>query len=272
VATPSPSATQTTVAGKEGGLRIPAQSSASCDRNGNGSLDADENCASNYAWDTAEWDHPHLAEMNNFWGFQFGLTATSVSGDWSNNLDNAVGVDWVLSFPSKYAYLDWVNDCGDATTSANVWCLLEDIKTFPGPTFGSWTSSSTTNLCIKDNALRVFDTEEGEASGNVNVSPGSRTTLDICEEMQVFTLAAEGDTPRESVIQYSDRRAVVEFLNLPAQRGWAELSLSWPTSRLEGGAVTGILFTTRATDDPTINNGSITELKKEGSGFAPQPD
>ena len=182
-------------------------------------------------------------------------------------------MDWVLSFPSKYAYLDWVDldDC-NASGTAKTWCLLEDIKTNPGPgTAGAWTASSTTNLCIKDNSLRVFDTEEGEASGNVNVSPGSRTTLDICEEMQVFTLAAEGDTPRDSVIQYADRRDIIEFLNLPAQRGWAELTLSWPATRLEGGAVTGILFTTRATEDPTINNGSITDLKKEGSGFAPLP-
>jgi hypothetical protein len=249
-----------------GDLRIPAQSSASCDRNGNGTLDPDENCASNYAWDAAEWDHPHLAEMFNFWGFQNALTATSVSGDWSNNFDNAVGVDWVLSFPSKYAYLDWVDldDC-NASGTAKTWCLLEDIKTNPGVgTAGAWTASSTTDLCINDNSLRVFDTEEGEASGNVNVSPGSRTTLDICEEMQVFTLAAEGDTPRESVIQYSDRRSVVEFLNLPAQRGWAELGLSWPSPQI-GGAVSGIIFTTRATEDPTVNNGSITGLQK----FAP---
>jgi hypothetical protein len=207
--------------------------------------------------------------MFNLAGFQEGMRAGRVSGDWSNNFDNAVGVDWVLSFPSKYAYLDWVDldDC-NASGTAKTWCLLEDIKTNPNTlTRGAWTASSTTNLCLTDNSLRVFDTEEGEASGNVNVSPGSRTTLDICEEMQVFTLAAEGDTPRESVIQYADRRDVIEFLNLDAQRGWAELELSWPTQSFQTGAVTGLLFTTRATDDPTINNGSITELKKEDTGL-----
>ena len=62
------------------------------------------------------------------------------------------------------------------------------------------------------------------------------------------------------MIQYADRRDVITFLNLDAARGWAELELSWPAN--PAGAVSGILFTTRATEDPTINNGSITELQK----------
>jgi hypothetical protein len=230
---------------------ITAQSSAPCVNSGN--------CTSNYAWDELEWDHPHLGEMANLAGFQTALTAAAVTGDWSNNPDNAVGVDWVLSFPSKYAYLDWIDNCPDSPVSSNVWCLLDATRTGNG-TPGAWTANSTVNLCLVDNDLSVFDTEEQMAAGNVNVSPGSRTTLDVCEEMQVFTLAAEGDTPRDSVIQYSDRRSVIEFLNLDARRGWAELELSWPTN--PAGAVSGIIFTTRATEDPTINNGSITELQK----------
>jgi hypothetical protein len=246
--------------------RITAQSASRCDQDTDGNYGADENCDTLYAWDSLEWDHPHLGEMNNLAGFQDALYALGVTGDWSNNPDNEVGVDWVLSFPSKYAYLDWVSDCPDSPVSSNVWCLLDQTRT----TYGNpqaWTQTSTVNLCLSDNDLSVFDTEEGRAEGNVNVSPGNRTTLDICQEMQVFTLGAEGDTPRESVIQYSDRRPVVEFLNLPARRGWAELGLAWPAaapgSTVTGaGAVSGIIFTTRATEDPTINNGSITELQK----------
>jgi hypothetical protein len=131
---------------------------------------------------------------------------------------------------------------------------------------GAWTDTSTADLCVNDNGLRVFDTEESQASGNVNVSPGTRTTLDICNEMQVFTLAAVGDTPRDSVIQTAARRGVIEFENLDAARGWAEMGLNFNTQGDGTPAISGIIFTTRATEDPTINNGSITDLQKNVGG------
>ena len=231
----------------DGDLPITAQSGSDC-----------INCSSQYEWDSAEWDHPHLGEMANLDNFQDALTADTIGGDWSNNRANAVGVDWVLSFPSKYAYLD-IDNCN--ADSASEWCLLSETRTGNGND-SIWTDNDTDDLCISDNSLRVFDTEEGEAEGNVNVSPGTRTTLDICNEMQVFTLASADDVegPRASVIQTEDRRGVITFENLDAQRGWAQMGLEWNQT---GGAITGILFTTRATEDPTINNGSITDLQKD---------
>ena len=75
----------------------------------------------------------------------------------------------------------------------------------------------------------------------------------------MFTLAAPGDTPRPSVIQTPERRGVVTFDNLDAIRGWAGLGISWATV---GDSIGGVIFTTRNTDDPTINNGSLTDLQK----------
>jgi hypothetical protein len=239
-------------------LPISAQSGADC---------LPSNCTQNYEWDGAEWDHPHLGEMTNLAGFQDALTASNIAGDWSNNPVNDVGVDWVLSFPSKYAYLDIIDaaDCAGGASSGTEWCLLVDTQTTNGNS-GAWTDASTADLCVNDNGLRVFDTEESQASGNVNVSPGTRTTLDICNEMQVFTLAAVGDTPRDSVIQTAARRGVIEFENLDAARGWAEMGLNFNTQGDGTPAISGIIFTTRATEDPTINNGSITDLQKNVGG------
>jgi hypothetical protein len=240
---------------------ITAQSSGSCTASGN--------CVSNYAWDKLEWDHPHLGEMANLAGFQHALTAGTIMGDWSNNPDNSVGVDWLLSFPNKYAYLDYIpaDTCGGASTS-NAWCLLYATETGNGYD-GLWTplptteSKGTTDLCISPAMLAVFDREEQQASSNVSVSPGSQTQLELCEELEVFTLAAVGQQVRDSVIQTPERRRIISFENLDAIRGWAGLSIPWAAT---GDSISGILFTTRNTDDPTINNGSITELQKDVGG------
>ena len=61
-------------------------------------------------------------------GFQTALTAANVAGDWSNNPANFVGVDWVLSFPNKYAYLDKYTGSDCPTTEA-CWHLLPTTKT-----------------------------------------------------------------------------------------------------------------------------------------------
>jgi len=226
------------------------------------------NCESVYAWDGSEWDHPHLGEMYSLVGFQYALRSANISGDWSNNPANMVGVDWMLSFPNKYAYLDYVpaSDCPGGASTGEEWCLLRDPRTGYGVS-GAWTgtdASGNADLCLGDNQLAVWDTEEQEAAGNVTVSPGTRTTLDVCNEMQVFTLAAPGQDVRDSIIQTADRRSVITFENLDAVRGWARMDLNWPTSAtpFPGDSITGVLFTTRNTDDPTINNGSITDLQK----------
>jgi hypothetical protein len=249
-----------------------AQSSAAC---ANPNLVTD-NCVSTYAWDKLEWDHPHLGEMGNLAEFQSALTADNISGDWSNNPDNFVGVDWMLSFPNKYAYLDYVPaaNCEGGATSGSEWCLLNMTRTGNG-TEGVWTATGvpitpgadigdsiagTADLCIQPAILSVYDREEQQASGNVSVSPGSQTQLELCQELEVFTLAAVGQDVRDSVIQTPDRRRIITFENLDAIRGWASMTVPWA---ITGDSVTGVLFTTRNTDDPTINNGSLTDLQKD---------
>jgi hypothetical protein len=256
---------------------ISAQSNSECEANGTA------NCESFYAWDGREWDHPHLGEMENLENFQLALTAGNVAGDWSNNPANSVGVDWILSFPNKYAYLDYVpaGNCDGGATSGSEWCLLNTPNTGFGLP-GAWTedgdgapvpdpvpddySYGTANLCLPDNQLDAWDREEQKASGNVNVSPGGRDTLDLCQELEIFTLAPEGASVEESVIQTPERRRTITFTNLDSIWGWAKLTLSWPLNVQgvtdQGDAVTGLIFTTRNTDDPTINNASMTDLQK----------
>jgi hypothetical protein len=243
-----------------------AQSSARCD-----ATTPTPNCTGTYAWDQLEWDHPHLGEMVNLDGFQAALTAANISGDWSNNPDNFVGVDWVLSFPNKYAYLDLIpaDECVGGATSGDEWCLLNATQTGNGTT-GLWTATvpGVADLCITPALLDVWDREEQQASGSVSVSPGAQTQLDLCKELEVFTLAAEGQLVRDSIIQSPDNRRVITFENLDAIRGWARMSIPWA---LLGDSITGILFTQRNTDDPTINNASLTDLQKDVGSPPPAP-
>jgi len=253
-------------------LSLYAQSNASCGEPDDNQEDSAGYCTSYYAWDAVAWDHPHLGNMFNLDGLQYTTSAEIVAGDWSNNPANAVGVDWVMTFFAKYAYLDYIakSECNDSG-SAKAWCLLYETPTNEGVD-GIWTDESTLNTCLVDNTLSVWDTEEAKATGNVNVSPGQRDTLDLCNEVNVFTLAAEeGAAPRDSLIQTADRRAVIGFKNLDALRGWAELELPCNDNGLvddrNGGedlcpSSGGLIFTTRATDNPLYNNGSITEIKK----------
>lgn len=212
-----------------------------------------------YAWSKDEWSHPHLGEMAFFTGFQTALTADWVGGDWSNNPANFVGVDWVISFPSKYTYLDYI---------AGKWTLLANTPAPISGTPSAWTGADTTDLCLLDNALDVYDTEEQETEEGVSVSPGFKTQYDICNELNVMTLYAEGQVPRPSVIQTSARRNAIQFTGLDAVRGWAAMELSWGPGA-NGGAIGGIVFTQRSTVDPAFANGSITELQKRQ---APQPN
>ena len=272
-------------------------------QNTNGST----NCSSFYSWDTVEWDHPDLAEMglqagtpgdastltagdpDRLANFQAGLSAVNVSGDWSNNPGNDVGVNWVISFPNKYAYLDYVpmNTCGGTSTDLG-WCLLYATQTGNG-TAGVWTSAPSTdgvigrqNLCLPTRAVLAWSTEEQESSPTVSVSPGSRTELGLCNELSVLTLASKEQAPtiKPSVIQRNATaddtdaqkaisRQVVEFENLPdVLLGWGAIGLNWANSSIpvptvgEGDAVTGVIFTTRATSGTADQNGSLTDLQK----------
>jgi hypothetical protein len=202
--------------------------------------------------------------MEFFTYFQIALTADVVQGDWSNNPNNFVGVDWVISFPSKYVYLDYVkeDECGDASGDDEVWCLLEDSRRtdIAGGLSGVWTGRDTTELCLTANNVTGYDNEEAESFQDVSVSPGTTPDLNLCAELNVVTFGSAGQTVKESVIQTSDRRQTITFTNLDTVRGWADLGLSWSTR--PGAAVGGMIFTQRSTADPEFANGSITELQK----------
>jgi hypothetical protein len=253
---------------------LSAQSATPCSASGN--------CTSRYAWDTLEYDHPHFGEMANLANLEHALTAGTLSGDWSNNPDNYVGVDWIVSFPTKYAYLDYVekgkchnSNVSDGSDTTLGWCL----KT-PNPGWQNnplyapvvhdddvWTHDNTTETCLKSNPLAMYGQDEQEAS-SVNVSPGGNQ-LNLCNEVNIFALADDSQTPRASVIQTSMRRTTINGA-VDAIRGWAQMGLNWVStpSDVNGGAVTGEIFTTRATTEPANNNGSLTDLKKDvGDGF-----
>jgi hypothetical protein len=256
------------------------------------------NCSSFYYWDKVEWDHPDLAEMgleqtdstditslvnadpDRLENFQVALAAVNVAGDWSNNLENDVGVTWVLSFPNKYAYLDYVpmDTCGGASSDLG-WCLLNATQTGNGKA-GVWTTAAfgQQDLCLPTTSV-AWGTEEQESSPTVSVSPGSRTQLKLCNELTALTLASKEQAPtiKPSVIQRNATaddtdaqkaisRLVVEFENLPdVVLGWGALHLQWTTPTLDvgdGDAVTGVIFTTRATSGVADQNGSLTDLQK----------
>lgn len=212
-----------------------------------------------YSWDTQEWSHPHLGEMFFLDGFQRALGAQVVAGDWSNNPGNRVNVDWVLSFPSKYAYLDYVQgaltifqivDGQVLITQAELdkWVLLnhpkaQDYRNDAWPNSdGVWTRATsaangyapgfTYNTNI-GSIFSVYGTEENSTGG---VSPGD-PPLAIPNETNVFTLlnTAISEEPLPSVIQVNGgdelSRRIVPFNLTNTPRGWARMNLYWPGAR-----------------------------------------
>lgn len=253
---------------------LSAQSGVPCAENNSGN---GVNCRSGYAWDNNEWDHPHFGDMPFLAAFQDGLTARSVSGDWSVNTANAVGFDWIVSFPSKYAYLDkagadWELLNGTRPNDRN------PIQGLPNTVIGRddvWTGGSgpTTDLCVSNNRLAFYDYEENRSSSNVTVSPGDVPQFDLCHELGVYTVSPAGVTVRDSVIQTTERREIINFQNLDSVRGWGKVEINFPGQAgainpisgmySTGGAVNALNLTVRATADPAFNNGSLTTLQKD---------
>lgn len=236
---------------------LAAQSSETCD--------GSTSCPANglgYAWDDLEADHPHLGDAGavRVDNLDRALGPDSLQADWSNNPANFVGVDWILTFPTKYLYLDRLNATCDAGSTGTTWCLVEELG-LHNP-FGPPGS----DLC-RDGSADVWDRDERLAlPGVITIWGGWH--VELCDETTVLTFAELGDTPRNSLIQTADRRVVVNFENLSAVRGRAELRPNWYWTGLPApgvprpAATLGVAFTARATDDPTINNGSVTELSR----------
>lgn len=199
------------------------------------------NCMSKYAWDKGEYSHPHIGEMVNLANLQRLLSAASVIGHWTNNPAYAVVTDWVVSFPTKYAYMDF-------NSTSGVWSLLANTKTGLGRP-GAWVGANSTDLKLTSVNPHLYGREEQDVTGGI---------ITFTSEINVLTpFSNTSGTPRPSLIQTPARRINAVFSGLNANSGWANLPLTW---RGVGDAVTGLIFTARNTDDPGVNNGSIVTL------------
>jgi hypothetical protein len=251
---------------------------------------ASTNCVSSYNWDPREYDHPHLGDMPDGYlaNFEAGMEAANVAGDWSNNPGNSVGVDWVMSFPTKYLYEDVTlpPDLTGATPPEgypNFEMLAEtphvQPKVLPAATatpladpwpWDLYNTQPQATFCLPTDVV-AFGTEEQSGTNQEVVSPSPTATLDFCNELNVLTFDINGQALEPSYVATNDsngdsRRTVVSFdVNSakPVVNGWSALGLTWSTV---GGAnpasVEGIIYTVRDTDQANINNGSLTELQK----------
>ena len=240
-----------------------------------------------YSWSAQQLDHPHLGDTTNanLANIDQALEAQVLIGDWSNNPTNDVGADWITSFVTRYAYIDRL-DCNKA--DGQEWCYVQaatvtapvttkyptrnpfiDSSLLTPINVGTPTTSSyyaTPVSCLRG-VLNVWDIDERRA--RPVASPDDIYSL--CNEINVFTIALEGDLVRDSLIQQNTgpfARQIMRFESLDAERGWAELELLWPTLRstspeiVRSAATMGNLFILRNTASPEQNNATLTNLQK----------
>ena len=241
----------------------------------NNGLQASSILKNQYGWSPYQLDHPHLGDSASLANIDRGLEAQYLMGDWSNNPTNDVGADWITSFVTRYAYIDKL-DCNKA--DGTEWCFVQAYsKDSPKyPTYNPFIDASkltpgtsyyaTPVSCLKG-VLNVWDFDERMA--RPVASPDD--IYDLCNEVNVFTMALEGDVVRDSLIQQNTgpfARKIMRFESLDAERGWAELELLWPTLRstnpaiVRSAATMGNLFILRNTASPDQNNATLTNLQK----------
>jgi len=237
----------------------------------NEQCDNEPGCIPVFAWDTDAASHPHFGDSPFIAGVEAQLTANALQNDWSRTESTGVGVDWIVSFPTKYVYLDTCNPLAEWA-----WCYSNAVLSS-----APWDSVGPTEKPIAlgclDTNLGVWDIDE-YFDGNVSPTPNPP----LCAEVNVLTIHEKDTTPPSSFIQADVLRQAFTFddnLFDPDERlrGWAELIFGWfnvparPISigctecqpYLPGAAVAGLAFTVRATTDPTINTGSLTELSRK---------
>jgi hypothetical protein len=224
-------------------------------------------CTSQYRWDDFTQNHPHLGDSPNMANVEAALFANAVANDWSRAEATQVWVDWIVGFPTKYVYTDFV-DCVDDNDRDREWCFVNRVL---DPT-GAWTDEAPWPLDCQTTSLAVWDWDELQNSA---VSPTDVPSL--CNEVNVIHIRENTTTSPPSLIQYNAWRPefVVENV-LDRMRGWAELTFLWGTVPVERDgvvnfgstdgymkpAVAGLAFTNRATGDPNINNASLTDLSR----------
>jgi hypothetical protein len=219
------------------------------------------NCVSNYAWDTRAWSHPHLGDVVLGLNIEEQLEARALQNDWSRFELTNVGVDWIVSFPTKYVYMDWLN-CDGAPGSE--WCYVAPYAGAGDNQFAPFGDIGKKVSCL-DSQLSVWDWDEYE-----NTATSDSAFPEICNEVNVLMIREEGSSPMQSLIQSDADRLDLTFVNLWFRpRGWADLEFLWnpttpnpqPISNF-GAATAGFAWTVRATGDPNINNASMTDLSR----------
>jgi hypothetical protein len=229
--------------------------------NSNGRLTNTDIAPTNWAY--RDWDQPDIGSMpttpaqgaqlqvNRLANLQtwtrYGADGvdSSLSGPWSINPVNNVSVNWIISFPVKYVYFSGGNNGSNPRAPAGREVGL--------PVGVAWPS-----YCPSSVVPRFWDREENEAF-SFRVSPGG-SILNFCNEVNVLNLHPDDVVPLPSMIQTTKYLKAASFFFdsevTEDVRGWAWMPLAMR------GAVVGMSFTTRATDRPEDNNGSLTELKR----------
>jgi len=237
-----------------------------------------------YGWATPEWTHPHLGEMENLYGFHLGMQALALSSDWSNKATNNVGFDWIVSFPYKYVFVDYI---WNNSTKKGYWVKINDVPFGQvGNTHNVGPDGMQHSVAGRDiwpgdlsvyATLDMFDYDEGRniLDDPLQVSPGApvtRTVYELPREVNVVTVyntnKTYGTEPVASMIQSSGnsgKRVEIGYDIQEANRGWGTVNFVRQLSEFVWGptpyAVTGLNFTIRARDnEPGTNYGSLTEM------------
>lgn len=218
-----------------------------------------------YSWDNLQLDHPHLGDVENgkLANINRALGADWLMGDWSNNPANAVGADWIVSFITRYTNIDYL-DCNKA--DGKEWCFVKGSGTptdYPSnnPFAKISEGGDPKPVSCLPAAMTVTDIDEVVAAPVA--SPDDLYAL--CNEVNIFTIAKDGEVVRDSLIQQNTgpfARNILRYETLGASRGWAEMQLLWPGFEDGVGAVAGELFILRNTANPDQNNATLSNLQK----------
>lgn len=244
--------------------------------------------------DTHQFDHPHLGDLV---ATQFidrsAIAAASVINNWSVNPANGVGIDWVVTYYTKYLYQDVNGFYGSAApyvwpvaastfaaavgagaydpTAADTIGGTTTVNTpWSQPRPGTTASATIGGTCVRigltSNATQIRDREEDVIGVQGGISPGPpASTVDICNEANVIGFSQNGS--RKPVL-LDTGAVVIDTTGLLLPFGWTDLQVNSTvpvTAGVATGApvvkvaVGGFSFTLRDLGDPTLAFGSITD-------------
>lgn len=209
--------------------------------------------------DTQQWDHPHLGDLAATANIDdSAIAATSVVNNWSVNPANGVGIDWVVTYYTKYLWRDTAGFYGTGGTyqyPETQYGAIEDSTENPRGTDDGYydptgnvvpgaTEISPWNLAIGDESATagqenggvclsvdligdvtaIYDREEDTQGLVGGVSPGPKAgTLDVCNEANVISFA-QGSL-RDPVLKNGGALVIdTSSLNLPY--GWGMLEVN----------------------------------------------